>query len=85
MIQYKPRNELFDIVYYNGDKIRKFRKYENKIYNNDNYQILEQKKNINVIVTESNELNDRGSPIFMILMMFILWSFFQSYYYFFVK
>ena len=79
IVQYMPGNENYDIVHYNGDKIRKFRKYEHKSYNPESTQKLEHKKNIKTIITSSNELNDRHSPIYIILFAFMLWSIVQSY------
>ena len=80
LTHYIPDQESYNIRYYNGSKIREFRKY---IYHNqrDDVELLEKKK-MNEIVIESNELNDRLSPMIVILSVASLWLMAKYFEYF---
>lgn len=83
LVQFKPQYDEYDIVYYNGDKETKFKKYMTNNYDSDEIISHEKKsKNINDIINKSNELNDRQTPINIILLMLFLFSILKSYEYF---
>lgn len=76
-LQFIPENNSYDIVFYNGDKIRKFRKYEHSNYNEN--ASIESKKDIKSIITTSSELNDMKSPIYIIFAVFTMWFLLKLY------
>lgn len=81
LTQYIPDQDSYNIKYYNGSKIREFKKY---IYHNqrDDVELLEKKKMMSDIIIESNELNDRLFPIITIAFFTSLWitaKFFEYY------
>lgn len=85
LVQFKPYYEGYDIVYYNGDYVKLFSKYTTKQYGNNEVDVYQSRsKNIKNIIDTSNELNDRQTPINIILMMFVLLSFIKLYGYLFV-
>lgn len=79
-IQYQPYYEGYDIIHYNGDSIKKFKKHTTKQYGDSQMQIYENKtKNIHNIMVTSNELNDRMTPILILIMLFFIWSSLKCY------
>lgn len=72
LTQYIPNNESYNIRYYNGNKIREFKKYIH--HNREDVELLEKKKvNMSDIIVESNELNDRVYPYTVIIFFMMLW------------
>ena len=70
LLQFKVNHDEFDIIHYNGDKIRRFRKYEH--YNTNNNYVVYEKKHINDIIIYSGELKG-NSHIYMIFLLIFCW------------
>lgn len=66
-LQFIPDYDGYNLVYYTGDKIRKFRKYEHTF--NDK---TEKVKNITTIISNSSELKDKSGIYFLMCLMFML-------------
>lgn len=69
MLQYTADYDSYDIVHYNGDKVRRFVKYEHK--NLDNIEESD-KKSISNIIQSSSELKDKSGIYFLMFLMFLL-------------
>lgn len=71
LTHYLPEKSSYNIRYYNGSKVREFKKHEHRNQRNDT-DILDKKKMTDIIV-ESNELNDRLTPMLTIAFFMSLW------------
>ena len=75
LIHYVPKYDNFNIKYFNGSKIKEFKKYTSKntvLRNEADY--YESVKDIDNIIIESNELNDRVTPIIVVVSSILLWA-----------
>lgn len=72
MLQYIPDYNSYDIVYYNGDKIRRFKKYEQKSYNDKNIELYESNKDIHNIIDDSDEFKDKFCIYLIMFLLFLL-------------
>lgn len=61
----------YDIIHFNGDKIRKFTKY-NGLSREVDDDIINDIKDVKEIVTSSHELNDVQTPIYIVMSLLIL-------------
>jgi hypothetical protein len=69
-------DDNFNIIYFNGSKVKKLIKYEGpdeRGQNSDNGIWKIQPKNIVNIINESNELNGFTYPIYLIMALFSFW------------
>jgi hypothetical protein len=80
MIHYIPYGDHYNIRYFNGSKIKEFRRYSNKntIFSKE-AEYYETRKDINNIIIESNELNDRNTPVVIVLFFFMMWMIVKYY------
>jgi len=72
MLQFIPDYDSYDIVYYNGDKVRRFRKYEHKSYNSKDIELYESNKDIKTIIDDSVEFKDKFCIYLIVSLMFLL-------------
>ncbi|QKF94517.1 hypothetical protein QKU48_gp1059 [Fadolivirus algeromassiliense] len=85
LVQFKPYHEGYDIVFYNGTDIKQFRKYTIKQYGDNEMTIYENKsRNIKNIIDNSDELNDRQTPVNIILILFFIVAMLKLYGYLFI-
>jgi hypothetical protein len=75
----KQEHDKYEITYYNGDKIKKLTRYDDKLSRNVIKYQKEGKKNINIIVNESCEINDYEFPLRVIALLFSIWIFLQLF------
>ena len=59
LLQFMPFKDSYDIVHYAGDKVRRFRKYEHKTFDNFEIDDNKVKKDISMIISDSNEFKDK--------------------------
>jgi|688.fasta_scaffold239712_2 hypothetical protein len=67
-IQFKPSFDNYDIVYYNGDKLRTIKKYMRKTERKK-----QESKDINEIIKDSSEFTDTRTPVMIIMVLFLFW------------
>lgn len=71
-VKYEVYNNTYDTLYYNGTTITKYKKHTNY---NENIQLFkEEKKNINSIIVQSDELNSNWHKYFIVLLL-LSWLF----------
>lgn len=83
LLQFMPYKDSYDIVHYAGDKIRKFKKYEHRTFD-DNVNIFEEKKIINVIVDDSYEFKNMHSHLYLIFVLMLILSGLRLYEFLFI-
>lgn len=80
LVHYIPNGNDYNIRYFNGSKIREFKKYTSRnVIMGKELEYYEGKKDIGNIIVDSNELNDRTSPIIIVTVCFFLWLFVSLY------
>jgi len=82
LLQFMPAKDSYDIVHYAGDKIRKFRKYDSKTF--DDADIMENRKDIEMIVNNSNEFKNMSTHIYILIFLMLLFGGVKYYEYFFI-